>query len=153
MQFPESLLPAELLARSTLAGNERAWPLADVPDVIEGARRTSLASIGGQLQFRLPGATCECYWVQVDTFRLLPSTLPWPELVERTADEALLQFKALRIQYDFIAEGRKSFKDTIEQFEASGGDLEKAMCFVWYLEAEPELRQHWVSPPSTPNRT
>jgi hypothetical protein len=45
----KSALPPDLLARALLAGNEYAWPLADIPAVIEAARAANLVSVGGQL--------------------------------------------------------------------------------------------------------
>lgn len=137
MSFPENLLPASLIERSTLRGNERAWPIGDIPKVIEEARLADLISIGGQLQFRLPdGGTCECYWVEVDTFKGVPSDLPWSERVVRTAAEATSQFNDLLDRQDFVAEGRKAFQRYLDDFEASGGNLADAMCFVWYVEAD-----------------
>ena len=54
-------LPGQLLERATLRGSERAWPIGDIPEVIEVAKENDLASVGGQLQLRFPdGGTCEC---------------------------------------------------------------------------------------------
>ena len=53
--------PGQLLERATLRGNERTWPIGDIPEVIEVAKENDLASVGGQLQLRFPdGGTCEC---------------------------------------------------------------------------------------------
>lgn len=128
-------MPQRLLDRSSLRGNEYAWRVGDIPDVIEAARLAGFVSLGGQLQFRVPGGTCECYWVEVDTFRVVSSDLLWPERVDRTASEALDQFQRLSSSFDFLAEGRKAFPEILSEFEASGGRAEDAMCFVWYLEA------------------
>lgn len=134
MQFPERLLPQDLLAEATLRGNEYAWPLADIPKVIEAAKENNLVSIGGQLQFRFPdGGTCECYWVQVDPHQTLPSDLPWAERVTRTAETALRDFRELQLRWDFISEGREAFAAEFEKWEAKGGDPATAMCFVWYV--------------------
>ena len=60
MTSTELRLPHDLLQRASLRGSEYAWPIEDIPKVIEAARQANLASIGGQLQFRLPdGGTCE----------------------------------------------------------------------------------------------
>ena len=137
MASPEKLLPGQLLERATLRGNERAWPIGDIPAVIEAAKKASLVSVGGQLQFRFPdGGTCECYWVEVDTFKSVSRDLPWPERVEQTATAAHSQFRALVDQYDFRAEGRSTIGKYIEEFEAGGGDLHDAICFVWYVEGQ-----------------
>lgn len=135
----EELLPDRILARATLRGREYAWKIGDIAHVIEAAEAAQLASIGGQLQFRLPdGGTCECYWVEVDTYREVPEDLEWPERVSRTAEAARSQFMRLREERDFIAEGRSAFASHLEAFEAQGGDVNDALCFVWYVESESE---------------
>ncbi|HEX4737640.1 MAG TPA: hypothetical protein VH331_08770 [Allosphingosinicella sp.] len=135
MDVPETKLPARLLERATLRGNEWAWPIGDIPEVIEAARQADLISIGGQLQLRLPaGATCECYWVEVDTFQSVPPGLPWSERVEKTATAAQSQFQDLQQRYNFRAEGRSAFPEQFEELEASGVDPASALCFVWYVE-------------------
>jgi hypothetical protein len=134
MQFPERLLPHDLLEQATVRGNEYAWRLDDIPRVIKAAREAELVSIGGQLQFRFPdGGTAECYWVEVDTYRTVPSTLPWAERVTRTAEAALADFRGLQTRFDFIAEGRTCFEEVFQKWEAKGGDPASAMCFVWYV--------------------
>ena len=139
MDLSETALPARLLERATLRGNERAWPIRDIPELIEAARLAGLINVGGQLQFRFPaGGTCECYWVEVDTFKSVPSDLPWDQRVERTAVEARSQFADLQQRYDFISEGRSTFGSYLDEFETSGGDANDAMCFVWYVEGQPD---------------
>jgi hypothetical protein len=133
----EELLPASIVRRATLRGKEYAWPLTDIPHVIDAAEAAGLASVGGQLQFRIPSrATCECYWVDVDTYRGLSRDLLWSEEVRVTAESARRQFSSLLAETDFVAEGRKGFAAPLSEFEAAGGQVEDAMCFVWYLRAE-----------------
>ena len=135
----ERHLPSDLLARASLRGNEYAWPIDDIPRVIEAARQAGLVNIGGQLQFRLPDAgTCECYWVCVDTDRTVSKHLPWQVRVEQTALAALEEFSRLPSEFDFIAEGRRSFAQHLEKFEYQGRAAREAMCFVWYIEAPDE---------------
>jgi FAD/FMN-containing dehydrogenase len=137
MPTPEGALPPDLLARATLRGNEYAWPVAAIPEVIEQAKGHNLVSVGGQLQFRFPdGATCECYWIEVDTFKTVSPDQPWHERVDQTAAAALSSFQSLRSEHDFLAEGRKGFEAAFAEYEAKGHDPESAMCFVWYIEAE-----------------
>ncbi|WP_390582668.1 hypothetical protein [Erythrobacter sp. MTPC3] len=105
--------------------------------MIEAASLADLLNIGGQLQFRFPdGGTCECHWVEVDTYKAVSSDLPWKERVEETAATARLQFQGLLDRVDFIAEGRTAFKKHFDAFEAKGGKVNDAMCFVWYMKAE-----------------
>jgi len=147
MKFSESLLPDHILKRANLQGNEYAWRPSDIPEVIEAARAANLVSIGGQLQFRFPdGGTCECYWVDIDTFKSVPVDLPWQERVTRTADAALREFRAVAAQYDFLAEGRSAFTKYFEEFESTGGEPADAMCFVWYVESEQEAVKRASNP-------
>ena len=116
------MLPADLLARATLRGDEHAWSVADIPKVIEAAQNANLVSIGGQLQFRLPDATCECYWVQVDTHRSVPKTLPWRERVKRTAEASAIAFAELCSNLDFLAAGREGFAEQLDTLLRTGRD-------------------------------
>lgn len=135
----ESAFPPDLLARASLRGNEYAWPVEVIPEVIEQAKDRNLISIGGQLQFRfVEGAICECYWIEVDTFKTVSRDQPWPERVRQTAAAALFSFESLRSEHDFLAEGRKGFGAVFAEYEAKGQDPREAMCFVWYVEAENE---------------
>ena len=136
MELAVKALPPDLQSRASLRGSEFAWPVADIPAVIEATKLAGMVSIGGQLQFRFPNdATCECYWVEVDTFRTVSADLPKIDLVAQTAAAALAEFEALRIRYDFLAEGRTNFEKHFNEFEANGGDPNDAMCFVWYVKA------------------
>jgi len=128
---PEQLLPHDIVQRGLVRGNEYAWPIEDIPKVIEAARLANLVSLGGQLQFRLPDGICECYWVDVSTD--VPTSLPWQEQVDRTAAAALANFTRLLSEFDFVAEGRTAFAEPFKRFEAQGGDPVQTMCFVWYL--------------------
>ena len=132
------MLPADLLARATLRGNEYAWPIDDIPEVIEAARKANLVSIGGQLQFRLPEGTCECYWVEVDTYLSVRKTLPWRERVERTAEIGASDFAKLCNSLDFLAAGRKGFAKHLDALIAEGGDPCASIYFVWYLLTQDE---------------
>jgi hypothetical protein len=131
----EHLLPKALIERASLRGNEYAWRSDDIPAVIEAARNANLINIGGQLQFRLPdGGTCECYWVDVDTFKSVPENLDWSDRVDRTAMAASADFAQLKAKYDFLDEGMRNFERRLKEFSKNGGDLNDAIWFVWYVE-------------------
>lgn len=139
MDLEQRLLPDYITARATLRGNEYAWPIGDIPAVIEAAKAANLINIGGQLQFRIPeGGTCECYWVEVDTYKDVSTDLPWAERVRDTAAAALSQFESLCDKFDFVAEGRSAFGSHLRDFESHGGDISEALCFVWYVESQKE---------------
>ena len=134
---PVERLPTGLLSRASLRGNEYAWRVEDISEVIDAAEAANLASIGGQLQFRLPdGSTCECYWVEVDGLRDLPGDLSWSDRVRATASAARRRFDELKQRYDFISEGRNGYQKYLSDFEASGGSVSDTMCFVWYVDSE-----------------
>lgn len=134
LNSPYMQLPAPILSQASLRGNEYAWPIDTIPFVIAAAREASLVSVGGQLQFRLTdGGTCECYWIEVDTYKTVPERLPWEDRVHRTADAALTDFERLRSKVNFLDEGRRSFSAHFNALEERGGDPAEAMCFVWYL--------------------
>jgi hypothetical protein len=134
------MLPADLLARATLRGNEYAWPVDDIPQVIEAAQKANLVSIGGQLQFRLSDATYECYWVQVDTYQSVQKKLAWRERVERTAEAGASDFAELCSNLDFLAAGREGFAEHLDALSTEGRDPSASMCFVWYLLTEDEAK-------------
>jgi hypothetical protein len=137
---PELALPPELLIRASLRGNEYAWRIEDIPAVIEAARRASLVSLGGQLQFRLPdGGICECYAVEVNADdRSVDEDLPWDERVSRTADAALRDFELLKVRCDFLAEGWRDFPSYFAELVEAGRDPADYMCFVWYVTGRPD---------------
>jgi len=98
--------------------------------VIEAARAANLVNIGGQLQFRIPdGGTCECYWVEVDTYNTVDPKLPWDDRVSQTAAVAVHDLEMLKQRFDFVAEGMKGFAKHLKAFTAAGGNLDDAMCF------------------------
>ncbi len=135
--LPEHELPSDILNRGSRVGNEYAWRIQDIPDVIAAARSANLISIGGQLQFRLPdGGTCECYWVDVNTYKSVDEELPWAERVSRTAEVALADFDALKKRFNFVAEGRVSFASYLDALVAQGRDPVDSMCFVWSVLSE-----------------
>jgi len=130
-------LPQSLRQRAVLSGNEYAWHLCDIPEVIEAARQANLINIGGQLQFLLPNdGICECYWVEVDTYRSVSISLPWTERVEKTASTALADFLHLSSKFDFVAEGRKAFNEHFQKLELQGYNPAESMYFVWDVAAD-----------------
>jgi hypothetical protein len=135
-------LPKQILDRASLRGKEYAWRIADIPAVIEAARKAGFVNIGGQLQFRIPdGGTCECYWVKADTYKAVSKVLPWNERVNKTADAALAEFTRLASQYDFLEEGRRAFGAHLKGIEERGESPTEAMCFVWCLLGAQETAQ------------
>ena len=79
------LLPEDLRSKASTAGGEQACRMADVEDMILAARNLAMACIGGQVQFRFPGGTCEAYWVNFDSTERQPGET-WPAYVLRSAE-------------------------------------------------------------------
>ena len=127
-------LPAEILAKGLLSGGEYAWRVKDILAVIAAAREVGLVNVGGQLQFRGPGFTCECYWVEVDTYKAVSSDLPFKVRVERTAEAAAGAFETLSRDLDFLAEGRNAFPTVLGSYDDEA--LRNLMWFVWYVRSE-----------------
>jgi hypothetical protein len=132
----EARLPPEILAKASLRGDEYAWRVDDIPLVIDAAREAGLVNIGGQLQFRGPEFTCECYWVEVDTYKAIARDLPFEVRVDLTAEAARRAFEKLRREVDFLAEGRTAFANYLSPYEAKGGALPDLMWFVWYVSPD-----------------
>jgi hypothetical protein len=143
MILAELSLPQEILAQASVDGLEYAWPIDFIPEVIEAARVAKLVNIGGQLQFRLEGCgTCECYWIEVDTYKSVSTFLPWQERVVRTANAALSSYAKLRLNCDFLAEGRRAFPKAFADYEHLGRAPADAMFFVWYFASFEETQSH-----------
>ena len=73
--------------------------------------------------------------MEVHTAKAEFASLSCDERVLATASEAVFQFRALCDEYDFVAEGRLAFAKHLNAYEAAGGDIRDALCFVWYVQA------------------
>ena len=130
----EPRLPSEILAKASVRSDEYAWRVDDIPSVIDAARQAGLVNIGGQLQFRGPEFTCECYWVEVDAYKAVPSDLPFQVRVDRTAEAATWAFETLSREVDLLAEGRTAFANVLGRYDDNA--LRDMMWFVWYVSSE-----------------
>jgi hypothetical protein len=130
----ERFLPASVLSRASLRGNEYAWPLAAVEEAVAAAAASGLANLGGQAQFRIPEGTCELYWLSLDSGERRPDEA-WESYVTRSAAEVLEQFAALRERTDFIKEALQW--PVLAQLQATGVDLNHYLCFVLYFDSRP----------------
>lgn len=129
----EELLPPEILSKATRRGDEFAWPLHDVPDVIAAARASGLATLGGQVQSRTPGGTCELYWLRADAEGRRPGE-PWTDFVARSGEEVTRRVRALEAGTEFVGEGL-GFSH-LADLHANGEALEQYLCFVLYFERQ-----------------
>ncbi|MBP2159912.1 MULTISPECIES: hypothetical protein [Asticcacaulis] len=135
-ELVENKLPAEILAKADLRHNEYAWRVVDLPEVIAAAKALNLLNLGGQLQLRTADAIGEVYWVAVDPCQNVPEDLPWEVRVRMAADFSLRDLAEIQAEFDFLQELRDAFPEPVADLLASGGKLEDALWFAWYVEAD-----------------
>lgn len=87
------------------------------------AKEKGLASIGGQVQFRLPDGCCELYWINFDSNDKNQDE-SWNEYVVRSADEVIHKFKQVNLEFDLIDEGYKSFQFLKDKVDNRGEAFE-----------------------------
>jgi hypothetical protein len=133
MAMHEHLLPSSVLDKATLRGKEYAWPLTAVEEAVTAAAACGLASLSGNAQFRIPEATCDLYWLSVESGRRHPGE-PWAKYVARSAAEVLARLTALRDRTDFTKEAAQW--PVLNQLPAQGVDLNQYLCFVLYFAPE-----------------
>jgi hypothetical protein len=136
LRVVEASLPLAVMDKASLRGREYAWSLADVPEVVAAAREAGIATLGGQIQFRLPNGTCELYWRCADVGEQRTSE-PWVEYVARSADEVLAGVRQLPVT-ELITEGLQWRE--VAALHAAGADVAEYLCFVLYFDgpdAEP----------------
>ena len=129
----ESRLPANLLARASLRGNEYAWTRPDLPMVFAAAEAAGIANLGGQVQFRLLDGTCELYWHEFGpTDRRAGET--WASWVSRSRQETAATLARIPPDEDLVAEGLAQF-DFLRDKATNGVDDGECLCFVCYFSA------------------
>jgi hypothetical protein len=126
-------LPAELTESASLRGNEYAWSPEAFPMVLAKAEALGFACLGGQFQFRAPGATCEMYWLNADAEDRLPHE-PWSAYVSRSSTEVRSAFHALIKSTDFLAEAQRW--SGVPELCGDQATPMKYLCFVSYFIAE-----------------
>lgn len=131
----EKYLPEQILQKASVRGKEFAWKKEDFIETILSAKGNRLASIGGQVQFRLPDHCCELYWISFDSNDKTDNE-SWDEYVVRSADEVIFKFKKINLEYDLIDEGYKSFQFLKDKVDKDGVVLADYLCFVVYFNDE-----------------
>jgi hypothetical protein len=127
-------LPRELIDKASQRGNEFAWRRHDLPAVFAAARHAALGNLGGQVQFRLPDATCELYWQNFDV-RTRGEAEPWLAFLDRSAADVLDALARLPADDELIRDGIAHF-EALRIAAAAGSDLRQALAFVCYFAAE-----------------
>ncbi len=130
----EQHLSQELLARAIHSGAEYGWRFQDMPAVLVEARALGLAVLGGQVQFKLPGGTCELYWHNADASPRRDGET-WLSYVDRSNREVRAGLEALPSVSALVTEGIERFA-FLKQRAAAGADLAEFLCFICYLDAD-----------------
>jgi len=133
MRDPESLLPAEVLAKANKDSSEYAWKLDDVLTVIEAANSVGLATIGGEVQFRVPEGICELDWLGFEPGERRSSE-PWEVYQSRCAEEIADDIR--RIASSDLVTPAITYFECLESMHGQGINLYDYLCFVLYFETE-----------------
>lgn len=135
----EELLPPAILAKASVRGNEYAWDLSDIEEVINAGQDCGLATLGGQAQFRVPDGTCEMYWICAKSAPRVQEE-PWTHYVQRSANEVLLQIRQIITNTDFRSEASQ-WPLLLERMQ-QGDEILNYLCFVLYFEANRDSMQN-----------
>ena len=129
----EKRLPPEILAKAVLTNSsEYGWSEANFPDVIEAARRTPMAIVGGQIQYIFSDGTCELYWLNYDSAERKQDG-PWPSYCNRTAQECLELFVTITSSVNAEEEALGSF-DFLKEKATKGIDVAAHKAFIIYFD-------------------
>lgn len=128
----EDLLPAPLLALADWRWKEAGWPRDCLDELAQAATGLDLATIGGQVQLRLPDALAELYWRDYDPTPRRDGEV-WTAFVARSWKELLFLINDLPADALLGEDARRL--DGLDDYAAD--ELTGAVRFVVYLAAEP----------------
>jgi hypothetical protein len=126
-------LPDELTEGASLRGNEFAWRVDQFPNVMAKARRLGFGCLGGQFQFRPPGATCEMYWLSADPDQR-GADEAWSDYAIRSCEQVLERFKATLVGSNLVEEASR-WPD-IPELTGPSAEPQRHLCFVAYFVSE-----------------
>lgn len=130
------MYPEDLLKKAVVKDREYGWKFDDIPLVIAFAKSNRMAIIGGQVQYVLPGATCELYWRSADT-ESKSKDESWATYVSRSCDQFLSLFNS-----NILSKKKEIEQDAVESFPAIRENLEEGKklsdyeCFIIYPVSE-----------------
>ena len=127
-------IPQKILDKDFLDGNEFGCRKSDFEEVINLARKNSLAIIGGQVQYALPDAICELYWVSYDPEER-KATESWKTYCERSAKECLEKFHSIIRKDDIQQQALEGFK-VLKEKRNAGINIDEFQTFIIYFEFE-----------------
>ena len=128
-----AFLPKPLRERCIRCGNETGWRKGDVVEVIKSAGDAHMATLGGQIQYRFPDATCELYWLSYEPGSRRAQE-DWKTFCHRSATESIEKFRALPGPAE-IREEAKAFPYLRNKL-AQGVDIDQYQVHIIYLVDE-----------------
>ena len=126
-------LPSEIFHLATNCGNELGWRLEDVKYVVEIAKKNSLGIVGGQVQFRFPGATCELYWVNADPDPWNEND-KWDEYIDRSYTQFINLFDQNVASRDIIREGMDSFPIIVDKMKQGLNPFDYLYFLIYFTD-------------------
>ena len=128
----EDRLPSPVLALADWRWNEAGWRRDSLDELAQAAVAAGLATLGGQVQLRLPDALAELYWRDYDPAPHRDGE-PWAAFVARSWKEMLFLI-ADQPQDSLLGEDARRL-DSLDDYTTD--ELTDAVRFVVYLAAEP----------------
>jgi len=113
--------------------------MEDVKVAILAAKRLNLATLGGEIQYRLPQCIYEMYWFDFDPPEK-KTIETWEEYVVRSADDAICRFEAMCNSTCFEQEGVLSIESVRDAVGKGEKDLSQHLWFVVDFVTEDEYR-------------
>lgn len=130
----EQLLSKHIRDKATKSGDEYGWRLSDIPEVLLDAKNNNLVNVGGQLQYIFSDATCELYWLCIESTSRKQDEL-WADWVNRAYSECIDQFNKLMEVTDFRKEANDGF-DYLKGKLDESVDLSEHEAFILYFHQE-----------------
>jgi hypothetical protein len=127
----ELRLPKTLIDIAIKSSNEYGWRKNDVLDVIEAAKNVPMGTVGGQVQYVLPDATCELYWLSYDSSDRKANE-DWLAYCDRSAFECSEKFKQL-LSVEIQSDAINSFPGTLTNNGKAIDNLNDYQIFILYF--------------------
>ncbi len=133
----EYRLPKQIREKAIESCTEFGWRQHDFTEVVEVARQTPMAIVGGQVQYVFNDGTCELYWLSYDPDKRQEYE-EWISYCNRTATQAKEKFDRLIKSTNFEKEAMTF--EFLKNKRDKGIDIEKHRIFIIYFDdSETEL--------------
>ena len=128
----ENRLPKSILDKAIKSGNEFGWTQTSFLEVVEIARQSFIAIVGGQIQYVLSDGTCELYWLNYDPDKRKLNE-GWLTYCNRTAKECVDKFNKLISTTDIEKEATASFGFLADK-KRRGVNINDYLAFILYFD-------------------